>query len=339
MYKGRMISLKKYKFIIVGSGYRSLLYVNLAKACPQKFELCAMLCRTKEKADKMAAENDIYTTTSIEECKNMDVDFVVVAVNKTSIAKVSIEWMDYGFTVLCETPVGLDRESLMQIWQKHLHGGKIMVAEQYMYYPSYQSVINAVNEGLIGAVDCANVSLAHEYHGASLIREFLGVDIDMPFTVRAKTYEFSTVETFTRYEHYKDGRQAMKKRTVATLEFDNGKVAFYDFDSEQYRSPIRINSLKIQGTKGMIKDDTAYYLDENYDAVSKKLYENKEKYDGLSKDQISVAKLMEMAAEYNKKDGETNLKNAIWDAYVAIVMKEAGENGGTVRSECDIWKK
>ena len=48
---------------------------------------------------------------------------------------------------------------------------------------------------------------------------------------------------------------------------------------------------------------------------------------------------MEMAAEYNKKDGETNLKNAIWDAYVAIVMKEAGENGGTVRSECDIWKK
>ena len=74
--------MKKHRFIIVGSGWRSLFYVRIAKALPEVFELCAMLCRTEEKAERMAKENGIYTTTSIEECKAINPGFVVVVVNK-----------------------------------------------------------------------------------------------------------------------------------------------------------------------------------------------------------------------------------------------------------------
>ena len=40
-------------------------------------------------------------------------------------------------------------------------------------------------------------------------------------------------------------------------------MAWYDFDSEQYRSPIRKNTLKVQGVRGELIDDCVYYLDEN----------------------------------------------------------------------------
>ena len=107
--------MNKIKFIIVGSGWRSLYYVRVAKALPNIFELCAMYCRTEEKAQKMAKEHHIYTTTSIEECVNYKPDFVAVVVNKESIAEVSMEWMRRGFTVLCETPAALDMETLNKL--------------------------------------------------------------------------------------------------------------------------------------------------------------------------------------------------------------------------------
>ena len=102
----------KTRFIIVGSGWRSLYYVRIAKALPEHFELCAMLCRTEEKASLMAIENGIHTTTSEEECISMKPDVVVVVVNKASIAEVAIHWLNLGFCVLSETPAALDIATL-----------------------------------------------------------------------------------------------------------------------------------------------------------------------------------------------------------------------------------
>ena len=106
----------RYRFIIVGSGWRSLYYVRIAKALPQVFELCAMLCRTEEKAAKMASENGILTTTSVSECMDYKPDFVVVVVvNKASIADVVLQWLEKGFCVLSETPAALDTETLVRL--------------------------------------------------------------------------------------------------------------------------------------------------------------------------------------------------------------------------------
>ena len=74
------------------------------------FELCAMLCRTEEKAEKMHREYGVPVSTSAEQCIALHPDFVVVAVNKASIAAVSTEWLARGFAVLCETPAALEED-------------------------------------------------------------------------------------------------------------------------------------------------------------------------------------------------------------------------------------
>ena len=111
--------MKQYRFIIVGSGWRSLYYVRIAKALSSKLKLEAMLCRSNEKAEMISNTYHIPTSTSIEECISLKPDFVVVAVDKSHIAEVSMEWLEKGFPVLCETPAALDLETLNKLWKMH----------------------------------------------------------------------------------------------------------------------------------------------------------------------------------------------------------------------------
>ncbi|MCH5249214.1 MAG: Gfo/Idh/MocA family oxidoreductase [Lachnospiraceae bacterium] len=346
--------MERFRFIIVGSGWRSLFYVRVAKALSHRFEMCAILCRTQEKADRLATEYGINTTTSIEECVEIKPDFVVVAVNKASISDVSKEWLERGFTVLCETPAALGIETLHELWALHEQGAKLAVAEQYMYYPDYYAVSQVLDKKLIGEPYSAVVSLAHEYHGASLIRHFLKEDMT-PFKINGKTFTFPTVETMSRYEQFTDGRISDKKRTVALFEFEDGKVGLYDFDSEQYRSPIRHNYLNIRGSRGEIKDDKIYFLNqdnlpetasiENFAHTTGMLdMENSE----LSSDEKAIAEVMYGVAGYARDENEAieniigtsySLKSALQDSYMAILLQQAIACGQTVKSTEQPWHK
>lgn len=360
----------KYHFIIIGSGWRSLYYVRIAKAMPDILRLDAMYCRTQEKADKMAEEFSIHTTTSIEECVGYKPDFAVVAVNKTSICDVSIEWMDRGITVLSETPAALDMDSLKKLYRYHMSDDKTdkkqVVAEQYREYPYNKARINLVNSGVLGDISCLNISIAHEYHGFSLIRAYLGIKPDENYTVSGKIYEFPTTQTLTRYDKFTDGRTAPKKRCVAAFEFESGKVAWYDFDSEQYRSPIRKNMIKVQGVRGELINNELYYLDENnlgrketivtdinkvmtgngnpnlaqVNEIKKIAFGDKILYEpvwglrGLSEDETAIATLMCKTAEYSRGQAlpPYSLENALADAYAAILLDEAVRTSNKVSS-------
>lgn len=391
--------MNKYHFIIVGSGWRALYYVRIAKAMPDVFCLDAMYCRTQEKADKMAKEYDIHTTISIEECVAYKPDFAVIAVNKTSICDVSIEWMDRGITVLSETPAALDMDSLKKLYKYHktdegfvnekadktknaindkasdelqkqknniITGKKQVVAEQYREYPYNKARLKLIKSGMIGDVSCMNISLAHEYHGFSLIRAYLGIKPNENYTVSGKIYEFPTTQTLTRYDKYTDGSIASKKRCVATFEFESGKVAWYDFDSEQYRSPIRKNMIKLQGVRGELINDTLYYLDEKNEGQAKELntkirikhtndsnpnlsvvhevekiscgddilYEPELGIRNLSEDETAMASLMIGTAKYNRGEAEApySMEDALADAYAAILIDEAVRTGTKISS-------
>ena len=364
----------KYHFIIIGSGWRSLYYVRIAKAMPDILRLDAMYCRTQEKADKMAEEFSIHTTTSIEECVGYKPDFAVVAVNKTSICDVSIEWMDRGITVLSETPAALDMDSLKKLYRYHMSDDKTdkkqVVAEQYREYPYNKARINLVNSGVLGDISCLNISIAHEYHGFSLIRAYLGIKPDENYTVSGKIYEFPTTQTLTRYDKFTDGRIAPKKRCVAVFEFESGKVAWYDFDSEQYRSPIRKNMIKVQGVRGELINNELYYLDENnvgrketvvtdinkvmtgngnpnlaqVNEIKKIAFGDKILYEpvwglrGLSEDETAIATLMCKTAEYSRGQAlpPYSLENALADAYASILMERAIVTGEKVKSEINM---
>lgn len=142
--------MAKLRFIVVGSGWRSLFYWRIAQALPERFELCAMLCRTEGKAEKMHREYGVPVSTSAVQCAALHPDLVVVAVNKASIAAVSTEWLARGFAVLSETPAALEEDALRALWQLHRQGAKLQVAEQYWLYPTLAKRLAAVHSGALG---------------------------------------------------------------------------------------------------------------------------------------------------------------------------------------------
>ena len=347
----------KYRFAIVGTGWRAMYYVRIAEALPEVFELCMMLARTEDKAKRIRDEYHVSCTTSEEELLSCKPDFVVVSVAKTVGAEIAMHWLDKGCTVLLETPAGIDEETLSKLKKRDEQGQKIVVAEQYIRYPQYSALLKLVKKGIIGEVNYLNISLAHEYHGASLMRALLGINVDTGFSVFSRTYYFPTTETLTRYEKIEDGRIADKNRTIALFEFDNGKTALYEFDSEQYRSPIRKKTYKLQGVRGEIIDNHVYYLDtynraaeaeleiesrvvETHDPnpnlgcfkeITRISFQGETLYEppfglcGLSDDETAIAMLMKETAEYSRGNGESPypLQEALLDAYMAIKMKKA----------------
>jgi len=336
----------KSRFIIVGSGWRSMYYVRIAKALPEMFELCAMYCRTTEKADKIASENNIHTTTSIEECISYNPDFVVVAVNKASIYEVSKEWMGKGFAVLCETPPSLKLEELQDLWEMQEQGAKLQVAEQYFKYPSYIGKLNILDSELLGAPYNVTIRAIHDYHAASIIRKILHTGFEN-VTIYGKKHIFPVTETLTRYESLFDGRVADKERDRLTFEFENGKMAFYDFSSVQYRSTIRSLYMEVQGSRGEMVNETFRYLDdknmphetkikiekfesgqiENVTFGEKTIYQCPYGDCGLPEDETAIATLMAGMKEFSLTGKEVYpLADAMQDAYITIMMQQALDN-------------
>lgn len=256
--------MKPLSFIIVGSGYRAMFYVRIARMHPEQFELKYMLCRSEEKAERLAREQGVPTTVSWEMCADSRPDFVVVAVNKDSIADVASEWIMRGYPVVTETPAGVSVEKLKMLWDlKVNHGGRIMVCEQYHRYPVLAGGLKAIDEGKLGDPYAVYLSVAHDYHGTSLIRRMLRIGSE-PVKMRGSRYELPVTETDSRYGEITDGRVAKKFRDHVIMEFASGKTAFYDFSGVQYHSYIRSRHLTVQGQDGEWSDTILRYVNEDH---------------------------------------------------------------------------
>lgn len=316
------------RFAVIGSGWRSLFYVRIARALPDMFELTALLCRGLEKADRIQKEYGIHTTTSEDEVIVSKPDFVVSAVNKSSMSDVVRYWAAKGIPVLSETPAGLDIDTLKAIRQDVENGARIQVAEQYFLYPSIKAVIDECKSGTIGEPVSLTISAMHDYHAASVIRRMLDIGLE-DVTVTGKTFSMKVTDTRTRYEVLTEGRVVEKEEKHLIMEYADGKTAFYDFMSDQYRSPIRNRYINLRGTRGEIINDTVYYLDKDNLAACKKLdITNPYGYAGLSEDEAAITGILLGMKEYVDKGKEVYPMNeALYDAYMGILMCEAGKPG------------
>ena len=316
------------RFAVIGSGWRSLFYVRIAKALPDMFELTALLCRGQEKADRIQKEYGIHTTTSEDEIIASKPDFVVSAVNKSSMSDVVRYWAAKGIPVLSETPAGLDIDKLKAIRQDVEKGARIQVAEQYFLYPSIKAVIDECKSGTIGEPVSLTISAMHDYHAASVIRRMLDTGLE-DVTITGKTFSMKVTDTRTRYEVLTEGRVVEKEEKHLIMEYADGKTAFYDFMSDQYRSPIRNRYINLRGTRGEIINDTVYYLDKDNLAACKKLdITNPYGYAGLSEDEAAITGILLGMKEYVDTGKEVYpMDEALYDAYIGILMCEAGKPG------------
>lgn len=352
--------MERIKFIIVGSGYRSFFYVRIANVLKDRFCLCAMLCRTEAKAERIRQEYQIRTSTDMAECLGMKPDFAVVAVDKPSIFQVTREWASRGIPVLCETPAALQLQDLEQLWlmktREHL---RILTAEQYFLYPHLSAAIAVVDKGYLGKPSQLSISMAHEYHAASLIRRLLNTGFTQ-MTVSGKAYPFSIRETGSREGLVTNGSIENKERIRITFEFPDGKVAFYDFSGVQYHSFIRSRHLNVWGEDGELYDRTVRYVDEGGNPVkldmetepsaggrgvlkirlgAELLYENPFGDVELDEDETAIASLMDGMKAWIEKGVEIYpLAEALQDAYTMLLMRKAVNEGCPVCSERQIWQ-
>ena len=247
-------------YLIVGSGYRAEYFGRIAARYPELFR-AMYLCRSPEKAALMTRQTGVAATTALAEALAFRPDFAVVAVDKAHIADVTAEWTERGFPVVAETPIGASQAQLERIWRLSREAGaRIVCCEQYHRYPILARGLALLEQGRIGRPVSAYLSLAHDYHGISLIRRLLGTDGE-PYVLHAVRTANAVVATDSRYGAILDGSRAEEARDLVHIAFASGKTAVYDFSSVQYRSFIRSRHLTVRGERGEWSDRIVSYVD------------------------------------------------------------------------------
>lgn len=351
--------MAKIRYAIIGSGWRSLYYVRIAKALPEQFEVTGMLVRSEEKKQKMAEEYGIFTTTSKEELLSSNPDFVVSAISRVDNGKLCLELMKEGIPVLAETPPADTLEELNEIWKtKENYNGRLQVAEQYFLYPTYEAKLRIAKEGYLGDIQNATLSALHDYHGISMLRLFLQAGFSN-VAITARKYTWPIAVTQNRAGVLQRGNVSEQSRTRAEFVFDNGTVGFYDFCGVQYHTYVRSRHLNVQGVRGEIDDDRVCYLSEENDPMietlspandgvrpgiesiafaGKVFYRNPFPTNVLPEDETAIARLLVGMKKYLETGVELYpLADAMQDAYLTILLKEAVATGKTITSQSQIW--
>lgn len=246
-------------YVIVGSGYRAEYFGRIARTWPGLFRAC-YLCRSEEKAARMRAGSGAEAVLTAKEAMAFKPDFIVVAVDRRHVADVAEEWIGHGFPVVTETPVGDTEEKLLRLGALAERGAKIVCCEQYHRYPILAAGLEAVRQGAIGTPQSAYISLAHDYHAASLLRRALMIGRER-YEMRCFHRVSPAVNTDSRYEAIVDGSMTEEVRDQVLIDFESGKTAIYDFAPLQYRSYIRSRHFTVRGDRGEWNDTTIYGLD------------------------------------------------------------------------------
>lgn len=354
--------MEKKRFAIVGAGFRSEYFQRVAAACPEEFELAAILTRdaakcaavreraitvyTSVRQSDPQAETDSWCSRLVvsddpEDIEAVQPDFIVVSVTKPVMNSISEAWRSKGYVVICETPAAQTVEELRKSYETRHIGGRLLVAEQYMYYPTYRKLIALIESGIIGTPVAANVSLAHQYHGFSLMRKLLNVSPKQGFRIETRSYQLPVTRTHDRYQLFTDGEIVTKPRDQATVTFDDGKLGFYDFDSEQYRSMIRFNTFRVSGTRGEIINEKCWYLDEHNMPHTMQLSEDIQIVKADTKeDETAVKEIMRLAGQVQQALKDEMLRLAAGDSGEASAKRtpDAGNAAGRPllsKAECE----
>lgn len=331
---GNYFFMEKIKFALIGSGWRSKFYIRIVKEMDSKFKLTSMLFRNEAKAEIFKSEYNINVTTSRDELLKSKPDFVVVAVNKSSIFEVTKEYLDLGIPVLSETPAGLTESDLQSLWTLQQEKGcKVQIAEQYFLYPYYKSLLSKDNIDKIGEPQFISISSVHDYHAASLIKRSLGITNER-FKVFGKGYSFHITETDSRDGKITDGRIAEKFRNVLTIEFP-GKTAFYNFSGVQYHSDFLSKHVTLQGCCGEIHNNDLAYVNKNNNVLKETLtYTSIKEKD----DENAIIECLVGMYKYIKEGVEFYpLSEALQDSYISILMHRAIDSGLVITSEIQPW--
>lgn len=353
------------EFGIVGTGWRSEFFCRIATTRPDLFRVVGVVTRNRqatadfghqfntplfESIDEMlAATRPLYVITSVPWAPNPGVIQALVA---------------RGMPVLSETPPAPSVAEMIELCQLVEKGAKIQVAEQYWAQPHHAARIAFAHSGKMGRLVQAQVSVAHGYHGTSLIRRYLGLGYENA-TIVGRTFGSTIVEGPGRSGPPAEENVVATQQQLAWFDFGE-KSAVFDFTGDQYFSYIRGQRVLVRGERGELVDETADYLRDHTTPIRVNFVRHSSGINGnleghhlkgiqageewvytnplaparLSDEEIGIGTCLLRMAEY--ADGGADfysLREACQDHYLSIMMHEAIELGRPVETETQPWAR
>lgn len=355
--------MNAFDLAIVGAGWRTETFLNIAKSLPQ-IRVSGVVARREARAREIEAGWSVRCYPSIPDLlKNCRPSFVVASVSASSMADVCTELAEHGVPILAETPPATDLAALSDLYQRlvGLHA-RIQVAEQFWAQPLHSARQSVVNSGLLGRINQVNLSVCHGYHAMSLIRRHLGIQFESP-RIRGHRFVGRVIAGPDR-NGPPDAEHVVEVETEhAILDFGD-RVGVYEFCLPQYRSWIRGQRVCIRGERGEIIDDRVTYLKDvvtpicgtlvrheagrngNHEGLHLKaiqfqdewVYRNPVAPARLSDEELAMARCL-IAMQRFVADGTEfySLAEASQDQYLALCCSEAIETERTVQADQQIW--
>jgi len=264
--------------------------------------------------------------------------------------------------VLSETPPAGTLEELEALYLLVHRGAKIAVAEQYHLQPHHDARIKFAHSGKMGRISQAQVSVAHGYHGISLIRRLLGI-IYEDATITARQFVSPLVNGLQRTGLPDQEEIVESKQTIATFDFGE-QLGIFDFTGDQYRSYIRKQRMLVRGERGEIINDTVRYLQDHRTPIELEferrnagekgnlegyhlkgiqlgaewVYHNPLAPASLNDEDIAIGHCMLKMAEYvGGAEPFYSLAEACQDTYLDLMMAQALETGQPVSTCQQMW--
>ncbi|GAC1652293.1 MAG: hypothetical protein NVS4B12_23620 [Ktedonobacteraceae bacterium] len=352
------------KFGIIGGGWRTAFFLQVARQLPEHFQIGGLLVRDVEKGQALKATWGVPVYSTLDELlRARDLQFVVVCVPWSVTPVLLSELAERKVPALAETPPAPDLGGLISLQSLIKAGAKIQVAEQYQFQPLHAARLAITRSGNLGTITQAQLSVAHGYHGISLIRKFLNIAFDCA-TITARSFISPLVDGPDRAGQLPVQEKIKpSKQVIASLDFGD-KLGTYDFTDDQYFSWIRTPRLLIRGERGEINNTQVHYLKNVQTPITFELqrqnagengnlegfylkgiiggnewcYQNPFVPSRLSDDEIAIASCLDHMARYVEGGPEFySLAEASQDHYLSMMIDQAVARGEPVRTSLQPW--
>jgi hypothetical protein len=206
-------------FAVIGAGWRGLYFLRIARALPDRFRVTGIVVRDPDRARRTQAEWGVPAHPSLQALLGTGLpDFLALAVTRASAPALLAEAAAANLPVMPETPPAADLAGLLQVWRLVEAGARIQAAEQYLFHPWHAARLALVRSGRLGDVSQVQISIAHAYHGMSLLRLMLGVGFDTAH-ISARTFSAPLVAGPGRQGPPTQQEVISSEQVIAQVEF------------------------------------------------------------------------------------------------------------------------
>lgn len=352
-------------FCLVAAGWRAEFFLRVARAAPDRFQAVGAVVRNEKKATAFEQTWRVPAFRSLGELLEKTAPRFVVSCAPRAVMPDVIEGaVARGMPVLAETPPAATVEEMTELYTYVTkQGGAVQVAEQYHLQPMNLARLAVANSGILGDVTQAQVSFAHDYHGISLIRRFMGVRFENA-TIRSISHKAQIVAGPTRGGFPEKEKIAPSKaQLISTFDFGD-RLGVCDFTGDQYQSFIRGKRFLVRGERGELTGEKAVYLKDQVTPIETRIVRHAGGADGdlhgnylkgvqfgdewlyrnpfapapLTDEEVAIGEcLLRMNDCVETGEDFYSLAEASQDHYLGLMAKEALDTDTPVTTTTQVW--